>query len=219
MPKAGRRKAPLFSKVRKKDQTWKLGLMDSLSQEAQTHKNIVVCEIHNDNNNALKSLREALKTASHPSPMMAVGKGKVKAALKDLPGVEKLFPFMQRRTALIFTDMTSSALKTILDKHQVDRPASMGAIATETVVLKAGYEDLSQFPHTLEERFRIDLGLPTKLDDGKILLLGDHVVCQEGKKLTANQALMLKHLGYTMSRFYVEPKAVLSLKGGALKKL
>lgn len=66
--------------------------------------------------------------------------------------------------------------------------ARPGDVASESVVLDAG--PMKQFNFALEPRLR-DLGLPTKLEKGVIVLEKDHVVCEEGDVLTHDQTMML----------------------------
>ena len=80
-------------------------------------------------------------------------------------------------------------------------------MATQTVSLESGFDALMSFPHSMEVQFR-KLGMPTLLYDGKVKLLADYTVCNEGDILTASQAQILKLLNIQMGKFQVIIKAV-----------
>jgi mRNA turnover protein 4 len=46
------------------------------------------------------------------------------------------------------------------------------------------------FPHNMEPQLR-QLGMPTQLVNGVVMLRSDHVICREGDVLTPEQAQLL----------------------------
>jgi hypothetical protein len=46
------------------------------------------------------------------------------------------------------------------------------------------------------------------LYDGKVKLLANHTICNEGDVLTASQAQLLKLLGFQMAKFQITIRAI-----------
>ena len=66
--------------------------------------------------------------------------------------------------------------------------------------MEKGTDALKDYGHAMETQFRT-LGLPTKLNMGKIELEADVYVCKIGTILSVEQAKLLKLLGHKMSKF------------------
>lgn len=62
-------------------------------------------------------------------------------------------------------------------------------------------EDLP-LPHTFDQVLR-DLGLPTRLDKGKVVLDQEHRVCKVGEVLDSKQTRLLKQFGIQTAEFRV----------------
>ena len=73
-------------------------------------------------------------------------------------------------------------LESKISEIEVEDYAQAGAEATYTVFLEKGTEALKEFGHGMETQFRT-LGLPTKLDMGKIVLETDVYICKIGTTL------------------------------------
>merc|ERR1712176_579770 len=91
--------------------------------------------------------------------------------------------------------------------------ARCGAIATQTVTLPKGFYVLAHLAGSIEAHLRA-LGLPTRLHEGRVQLLGNHVVCKEGQEISADVAQILKLLGVKMAKFTVTVEAHWSKAGG-----
>ena len=68
----------------------------------------------------------------------------------------------------------------------------------------------------METQFR-QLGLPTKLNMGKIELEADVYVCKIGTTLSVEQAKLLKLLGHKMSKFSLKILVIRNQKGKITK--
>lgn len=71
--------------------------------------------------------------------------------------------------------------------------ARCGTVAPEDVVLYKGpllKVSGEKIPHYMEEHLR-KIGLPTRLDDGNVVLISDYTVCKRGQKIDSNQAKIL----------------------------
>jgi mRNA turnover protein 4 len=95
----------------------------------------------------------------------------------------------------------------MLSTYEESEFARAGGIASGTISLEAGFDALDRFPHSMEVQLR-KLGLPTMLYDGKVKLLANHTICNEGDVLTASQAQLLKLLGIQMAKFEIIIKAI-----------
>lgn len=71
--------------------------------------------------------------------------------------------------------------------------ARSGFVTPETVELPKG--PLPQFQHSMEPQLR-QLGMPTSLQKGVIILIKPFTVCQSGDILTPEQAQILVHILY-----------------------
>jgi len=101
---------------------------------------------------------------------------------------------------LFFTNKTLEEVKTFFEDYSVLDYARSGFLASETVVIPAG--KLDQFSHALEPHLR-SLGMPVSLKNGVIELSNDYTICQKDKRLTPEQARLLKLFEIKMSRFLV----------------
>jgi mRNA turnover protein 4 len=72
---------------------------------------------------------------------------------------------------------------------------TIGTVPLQTIVLERGSDGLKDFPSSMESQFR-QLGVHVKVDNSKLVLLNDYVVCKAGKPLDANQAMM------TVNKYY-----------------
>ena len=95
---------------------------------------------------------------------------------------------------------------------EVEDFAQAGAKATYTVFLEKGTSALEAFGHSMETQFRT-LGLPTKLNMGKIELEVDVYVCKAGTTLSVEQAKLLKLLGHKQSKFSLKVLVQRTQKG------
>ena len=57
------------------------------------------------------------------------------------------------------------------------------------MILERGSDKLKEFPSSMQGQFS-QLGLSVKVDNSKLVILNDYLVCKSGEPLTANQAQM-----------------------------
>mmetsp|Transcript_31769 Transcript_31769/g.71239 ORF Transcript_31769/g.71239 Transcript_31769/m.71239 type:complete len:223 (-) Transcript_31769:124-792(-) len=202
MPKSKRAQVVHLSKVKKKPRTQKDALIDDLRATTDQFANAYVLEVENQRNKELTDVRKHFRPGR-----IYLGKNKVMAvALGDCPekecqdNIHKMTPHLQGICALLFTDQAPEEVLKFCKSFQPSVQPRCGTIATETVTLPAGPDTLVKFPFSMEVHLR-KLGMPTILKDGKIILLGDYVVCTEGEMLNAQQAQLLKLLQHDMDCF------------------
>lgn len=95
----------------------------------------------------------------------------------------------------------------------------MGHISPIELIIPAGvvgYSPEEPLPHSMETTVRA-LGMPTKLNKGKVWLDQDYVVCREGEKLDQKQAALLKVFGRETAEFEVQVLAGWEKEGGEVK--
>ena len=84
------------------------------------------------------------------------------------------------------------------------------------MLLPSGDKTLAKLSFAMEPYLR-QLGLPTKLDNQKIILLQDVFVAKEGEEVNVEQSKILKLLGFELGEFKFRPIARWS-KGGQIKE-
>merc|ERR1719217_473012 len=131
--------------------------------------------------------------------------------------IHKLAQRISGHCAILFTDSPVTKVREYFEEYQPSDFARCGAVATETVVLPAGPDALANQPHSIEAHLR-QIGLPTQLQNGKVILLGKHTVCKEGKEITADQAQVLKLIEKKMANFSMTILAKWTRESGAFEK-
>jgi len=106
-----------------------------------------------------------------------------------------------------FTNEPAAKIIPFFREYKVPECPRTGFVATREVVISAGI--LEWHPASLERRFRT-LGVPTKLNNGQIEILGDYTVCREGEVLSPEQARILALLEDKMANFSIGLKCMWS---------
>jgi len=105
--------------------------------------------------------------------------------------VEILVEHMEGQPALIFTDMNPFKLYKILESSKTPAPARAGSIATSNIVVPKGETGFMPGP-ILGELQRI--GIPAKIEKGKIVITEDKTIVAEGEEIPKDVASMLTRL-------------------------
>jgi mRNA turnover protein 4 len=219
MPKSKRAKVISLTKVRKKEKSLKDNHIEEIRDASGKYKTALLIRVENERNQFMKEVRRKL----HPGRLF-YGKNKLmQHALGMTPATEcqdkihKLARRISGKTAILFTDAAAVKIKEHFEEYRPSEFARSGAIATETVTLPAGPEALANQPHSIEAHLR-SIGLPTQLQNGKVVLLGRHTVCKEGKPLTADQAQVLKLIDKKLANFKMTVLAKWTKSTGAFEK-
>lgn len=202
MPKSKRDKVVSLTATKKKAYDTKKDLVAEVQECCNKFKSIYLIEVHNERNNLLKEIRNDWKSSRlfmGRNKVMAVGLGRTKES-EHKPNLHKVANMLIGKRGLLFTNENTDVVSGWFGKNRRFCFARSGSVATETVELPSGPLDL---PHSMEPQLR-QLGLPTKLKDGIVILEHDHTVCTAGKALTTQQAVILKHLGNCMAQFQVD---------------
>ncbi|XP_044301280.1 mRNA turnover protein 4 homolog isoform X2 [Varanus komodoensis] len=218
MPKSKRDKKVSLTKTTKKGLEVKQNLIEELRKCVDTYKFLFIFSVSNMRNNKLKDIRNAWKHSrmffgKNKVMMVALGRSPMDEYKDNLHQVSK---HLQGEVGLLFTNRTKEEVTEWFSQYRESDFARSGNRAAFAVSLDAG--PLGQFPHSMEPQLR-QLGLPTALRKGVVMLLSDYEVCKEGDTLTPDQARILKLFGYTMAEFKVTIRSVWSAETGELELL
>lgn len=207
-----------FTKTKKKESLpFKQQLAEEVQKILEEFTNVFVFSVKNIRNGKLKDLRTAWKDSRFilgKNKVMQLGLGK-SSETEVQKNIHRLAKRLTGQCGLLYTNRDKEEVIRYFKEFSEPDFARSGAVATETVELKAG--PLDQFPGSMESYFR-KLGLPTQLDKGVIIMRTDHVVCVKDKPLNPEQAQILKLLGKQMVDFKLVLKCVWS-KDGSFRKL
>lgn len=105
--------------------------------------------------------------------------------------VKILVKHMEGQPALIFTDMNPFKLYKILERSKTPAPARAGSIATSNIVVPKG--DTGFMPGPILGELQ-KIGIPAKIDKGKIVITEDKTIVAEGEEISKDVASMLTRL-------------------------
>jgi large subunit ribosomal protein L10 len=105
--------------------------------------------------------------------------------------VKILVKHMEGQPALIFTDMNPFKLYKILERSKTPAPARAGSIATLNIVVPKG--DTGFMPGPILGELQ-KIGIPAKIDKGKIVITEDKTIVAEGEEISKDVASMLTRL-------------------------
>lgn len=213
MPKSKRAKVVSLTNVSKKGKERKIEMVDKIRGLVDKFRFCHIIQFSNIETPMMQALREALKPGrfvATKNTLIQIALGKSVEASHD-DNIYKLANLCEGNSACLLTDDDAKTVQQKWQEYLHPTYAVAGDIATETVQLESGFDALASFPHSMEPELR-KCGLPTKLVDARIQLMGDFVVCQQGEPLTANAAKLLRHLNMKQAQF------TLSLRGTWNKK-
>lgn len=220
MPRSKRNKEVHLTNVKKQGKERKNDLMENIREAVEKYENVVLVEFDQQRNVHVKEVRQRFANGR-----LFFGKNKLmQLALGTTPETEveeNLHQMAQEvvgQVGLLLTDEPIEAVQKYFEEFRPVDFAKSGFVATRTISLPRGEDTFKSMSHAIEPHLRT-LGLPTQLNNGKIIMLGDHVVCTEGKELTVDSAQILKLLDIKMSAFQLTPKAVYSKKDHTFRDL
>jgi len=108
------------------------------------------------------------------------------------PGVEQLEKYFDGMPALLFTRENPFSLYKTLKKNKSQAPAKAGQKAPKDIVIQKGPTPFAPGPVISELSA---LGLKPGVENGKVAVKEDKVVCKEGEVIKANLASMMLRLG------------------------
>lgn len=116
----------------------------------------------------------------------------IKEVQQDVPGVEKLLPYLKGIPALLFTKENPFSLYKKIQKNKSTAPAKAGQVATKDIVVPAGPTNFAPGPIIGELG---SIGAKAGIENGKVVIKQDSVVVKEGQEISAKAAGILTRLG------------------------
>jgi large subunit ribosomal protein L10 len=118
--------------------------------------------------------------------------------------INALADHMDGQPALVFTNMNPFKLFKILESNKTSAPAKAGAIATEDIVVPKGDTGFPPGPILGELQ---QVGIPAKIEKGKIVVQKDQVVVKAGEEVSAKVAGILTRLDIQPMEVGIDLKA------------
>lgn len=162
-----------------------------LAEYATSYPRILVANADHVGSRQMADIRLALRGKA----ALLMGKNTmIRTALKQMlgsaPELEKLIDLVRLNVGLIFCIDEPSEVRKIIEEHRVPAPARQGVIAPCNVVVPAGATGLDPS----QTSFFQALGIATKIVKGQVEIQSDVNLIDEGKKVTASQAVLLQKL-------------------------
>jgi len=139
-------------------------------------------------------LQEIKKTLKEKAMIRMSKKRLIRFALEKSKhkDIQKLENFLNGQPALILTNMNPFKLFKLLDKNKTAAPAKSGDIAQNNIIIHEGATDLPAGPAIGQLS---DVGIISKVQDGKIYIIKDKEVAKEGEVISPQLANALGLLG------------------------
>ncbi|KAJ2788068.1 mRNA turnover and ribosome assembly protein, partial [Coemansia helicoidea] len=208
MPKSKRAQVVTLTKAKSKQKGGRAEVMKNVREAVKDYEYVWVFSVDHMRNQYLKEFRKKMSTSR-----FFLGKNRVMArALGNTPeeeledGLHNISEALVGDVGLLFTNLGIDETRKKLEEFEANVYPRSGNLADYRVVVSAGevvrgYTD-EPFPNNMEPQLR-ELGMPTLLKQGKIMLNSDYVICNKGDKLTPQQAHLLKHFWEKMAVFKI----------------
>jgi mRNA turnover protein 4 len=130
-----------------------------------------------------------------------------------LPNTYQLSAHLHGDIGLLFTSRPPASIISHFSTFTETDYARAGTAATRSFTIPAGavYSRAGEIPqeddvpmaHSMEPELR-RLGVPSRLERGKVVLDGEYEVCREGQVLDSRQTRLLKLFGVATAEFKVQ---------------
>ncbi|KAJ1729404.1 mRNA turnover and ribosome assembly protein [Coemansia biformis] len=208
MPKSKRVQVVTLTEAKSRKKGGRAEIMQKVREAVDSYDYVWVFSVEHMRNQYLKEFRRKLSTSR-----FFFGKNRVMAkalgntAEEELAdGLHQVSEALVGEVGLLFTNLDVEEARKQLEEFEASVYPRSGNTAAYRVVVPAGEvlrgHTKEPFPNNMEPQLR-DLGMPTLLKQGKIVLNSDYVICEEGDKLTPQQAHLLKHFWEKMAVFKI----------------
>ena len=156
-----------------------------------------------------KQLQEMRKNLKGKAVIRMSKKNLIDLALEDCNAsknnIVDLSGHMDGQVAIIATEMNPFKLYKILEDSKTQAPAKPGVVAPEDIVVPAGDTGFEPGPFLGELQ---QVGIPAKIDKGKIVVQKDTVVVEAGEEVSKSVAATLARLDINPMEVGIDLKAV-----------
>lgn len=170
--------------------SWKKEEVKNLKSLINNHKVVGIANLADIPAPQLQKMRRTLKDSA---TVKMSRKTLINLALNDSEksNIEALGEHMDGQPALIFTDMNPFKLYKILEDSKTQAPAKAGNIAPSDIVVPKGDTAFNPGPMLGELQ---KIGIPAKIEKGKIVITKDKTVVDAGEEISKNVASILTRL-------------------------
>ena len=156
-----------------------------------------------------KQLQEMRKSLSGKAIIRMSKKNLIDLALEDCNAeknnIVDLSEYMDGQVAVIATEMNPFKLFKILEDSKTAAPAKPGAIATDDIVIPEGDTGFEPGPFLGELQ---QVGIPAKIDKGKIVVSKETVLVEAGEEISKDVASTLTRMDINPMEVGIDLKAV-----------
>lgn len=156
-----------------------------------------------------KQLQEMRKSLNGKAIIRMSKKNLIDLALEDCNAeknnIVDLSEYMDGQVALIATEMNPFKLYKILEDSKTAAPAKPGSIATDDIVIPEGDTGFEPGPFLGELQ---QVGIPAKIDKGKIVVSKETVLVEAGEEVSKEVASTLTRMDINPMEVGIDLKAV-----------
>jgi len=171
---------------------WKKEEVKELKSLIDSHEVIGIVNLMNIPARQLQKMRQSLKDKA---TIRMSKKNLMNLAFEDCSSkkenISDLSSHMEGQPAIVFTNMNPFRLFKILEDSKTSAPAKAGNIATDDIVVPEGDTGFEPGPILGELQ---QVGIPAKIDKGKIVVSKEQVLVKAGEEVSKNVASMLTRL-------------------------
>ena len=183
---------------------WKKDEVNDLKELIDTYEVVGIANLSDIPARQLQKMRQTLRDQA---TIRMSKKTLISLALDDSKkndSITVLSDHMDGQPALVFTNMNPFKLFKILESSKTAAPAKAGSIAPEDIVVPKGDTGFPPGPILGELQ---QVGIPAKIDKGKIVVQKDQVVVKAGEEVSAKVAGILTRLDIQPMEVGIDLKA------------
>ena len=174
---------------------WKKKEVEELTKIIKSHPVIALVDVAGVPAYPLSKMRDKLRGKA----LLRVSRNTlielaIKRAAQELgkPDLEKLADYIEGGAAILATEMNPFKLYKLLEESKTPAPAKPGAVVPKDVVIPAGPTSIPPGPLVGEMQA---LGIPARIEKGKVSIQKDYTVLKAGEVITEQLARILNALG------------------------
>ncbi|KZX11427.1 50S ribosomal protein L10 [Methanobrevibacter filiformis] len=183
---------------------WKKDEVRDLKDLINSHDVIGIVDLLNIPSRQMQKMRQSLKDKAL---IRMSKKNLMELAFKESnkEKVIELSPFMEGQPAIVFTELNPFRLYKILEDSKTAAPAKAGSTAGSDIIVPAGDTGFEPGPFLGELQ---QVGVPAKIDKGKIVINKDHVIVKAGEVVSREVASTLTRLDILPMEVGIDLRAV-----------